>query len=70
MMVGAAPEPKRTRHKAGFVSIRDSQDHQNGYGSTPDAMVAFLVFAYTLLPRREKYQMAAMTMMISRITHQ
>ncbi|WP_153885343.1 hypothetical protein [Microvirga tunisiensis] len=25
---------------------------------------------YTLLPRREKYQMAAMTMMISRITHQ
>ena len=25
---------------------------------------------YTLLPRREKYQMAAITMMISRITHQ
>jgi hypothetical protein len=28
------------------------------------------VLAYTLLPRREKYQMAAITMMISRITHQ
>jgi hypothetical protein len=52
------------------VSIRDSQDHQNGCKTTVDAMVAFLVSAYTLLPRREKYQMAAMTMMISRITHQ
>jgi hypothetical protein len=52
------------------VSIRDSQDHQNGYKTTPDVMVPFLVSAYTLLPRREKYQMAAITMMISRITHQ
>jgi hypothetical protein len=32
-------------------------------------MVPFLLSTYTLLPRREKYQMAAMTMMISRITH-
>jgi hypothetical protein len=33
-------------------------------------MVAFLVSAYTLLLRREKYQMAAITMTISKITHQ
>jgi hypothetical protein len=33
-------------------------------------MVQFLGTAYTLLPRREKCQIAAMTMMISRITNQ
>lgn len=48
----------------------DSHEHQNVSETTLDAMIPFLVSAYTLLPRREKYQMAAMTMMISRITHQ
>jgi hypothetical protein len=52
------------------VSIGDNHEHQNGYETTPDAMVPFPMSAYTLRPRRAKYQMAAMTMMISRITHQ
>jgi hypothetical protein len=41
-------------------------------GSTSDAMVPFLwdQITYMLLRRREKYTMAAMTMMASTMSHQ
>lgn len=50
-------------------------EHQHVYGSTPKLVSPFLsgmreACAYTLLPRRAKYQTAAMTMMTSTIIHQ